>query len=153
MDRGPSWSSRAAEIARQWLPDVQPPAHDADQRPRQMRSLARRFTAYGIYGEHGRTELRLLSRPVYRYSSEADGITDEAIFSMVKDTNPHIELLIESAVDGDAPRWRYACVRHTDAECHLLLDGGEVWQVDMRGAVDSRQPYFWFQTPAGQEAK
>lgn len=115
-----------------------------------MRQLARRFTAYRIYEEHGRTQLRLLSRPVYRYQSEADGIGDGAVFSLVKDTNPHLELLIESALDGDSPRWRYACARHADAECHLLLDGHEVWQAEMRAEIDSRKPYFWFQTPATQ---
>lgn len=151
MEGGRSWSTRPAEIAPQWLPDAPLPADNADGRLRQMRQLARRFTAYRIYREHGRTELRLLSRPVYRYQSAADGISDGAVFSMVKDTNPHVELLIEATLDGESPRWRYACVRHADAECHLLLDGREVWQVEMRAAIDPRQPYFWFQTPATEK--
>ncbi|HET6881853.1 MAG TPA: hypothetical protein VFI31_16935 [Pirellulales bacterium] len=148
MEGGRSWTSRPADIAPQWLLDAPPPADDADGRLRQMRQLARRFTAYRIYGEHGRTELRLLSRPVYRYKSQVEGITDGAVFSVMKDTNPHVELLIESALDGDAPRWRFACVRHADAECHLLLDGREVWQAEMRAEIDPRRPYFWFQRPA-----
>ncbi len=151
MEGGKSWSSQPVDIVPQWLPDAPLPADDAEQRLRQMRQLARRFTAYRIYGEHGRSQLRLLSRPVYRYCSEAEGIQDGAVFSVVKDTNPHIELLLESAIDGESPRWRYACVRHADAECHLLLDGREVWQAKMQAEIDSRRPYFWFQTPATQK--
>ncbi|HUY34326.1 MAG TPA: hypothetical protein VMV69_16385 [Pirellulales bacterium] len=148
FEGGKSWSAKSPGISPQWLPGAAPPSENPERRPRQMREIARRFTAYRRYGELGRTELRLLARPVYRYKSEAEGITDGAIFCIVKDTNPHVLLLVESFSDGDTPRWRYSPVRHADAECHLLLDGLEVWQADERAGVDPRQPYYWFQVPA-----
>lgn len=148
---GKTWSAPAVNLASRWLPDAAPPSAEAQQRLRQMRQIARRFASYRVYAEQGRTELRLLSRPVYRYKDESDGIMDGAVFSIVKDTNPHVELLIEAALDGEVPRWRYACVRHCDAECHLQLDGQEVWSSPQGAVVDPRQPYFWFHLPAGEE--
>ncbi|HWB11415.1 MAG TPA: hypothetical protein VG826_19450 [Pirellulales bacterium] len=146
--RGKSWSAKSPHIAPQWLSGAASPAENAEQRLRQMRDIARRFTGYRVYGEFGRTELRLLARPAYRYKSESDGIVDGAVFCFAKDLNPHIALLIEAAAADGETRWRYAQARHSDAECHLLLDGQEVWKVDMRAAMDPRQPYYWFQWPA-----
>jgi hypothetical protein len=145
---GKSWSAKSPDLSPQALPDAAPPSDNAERRLRQMRDLARRFTAYRRYGEFGRTELRLLTRPIYRYKSEGDGIGDGAIFCLVKDSNPHILLFLESFSDAGDPHWRYWPVRHADAECHLLLDGSEVWQAEEGGAVDPRQPYYWFQMPA-----
>lgn len=151
FEDGKTWFAPSAKIEPEWLSEAPSPAVDAQQRLRQMRQIARRFTSYRVWGEENRTELRLLSRPLYRYRSEADGITDGAIFSIVKDTNPHVELLIEAALDDGMPRWRYSCVRHADAECHVLLDGREVWQAPRLAAVDSRQAYFWFQMPTAKQ--
>jgi hypothetical protein len=145
---GKSWSAKSAEISQHWLPKATSPAKTPELRLRQLRETTRRFTAYRLYGEFGRTELRLLSRPVYRYQSETDGIVDGAVFYFTKDLNPHIVLSIEAIDSGQERRWRYAAVRHSDAKCHLLLDGQEVWRVDRKAAVDRRQPYYWFQWPA-----
>lgn len=145
---GNSWSAKSAEISPQWLPKATSPAKTPELRLRQLRETTRRFTAYRVYGEFGRTELRLLSRPIYRYKSEADGIFDGAVFCITKDLNPHIVLLIEAVDSGHESRWRYAAVRHGDAECHLLLDGQEVWHTERKDSVAPRQPYYWFQWPA-----
>lgn len=145
---GNSWSAKSAEISPRWLPQAALPAKTPELRLRQLREMARRFTAYRVYGEFGRTELRLLSRPVYRYKDETDDIIDGAVFCIAKDLNPHIVLLIEAHKTGQESRWRYATVRHSDAECHLLLDGQEIWHAEMYAAVDPRQPYYWFQWPA-----
>lgn len=148
FDGGKSWSAPPANITARWVPEAPSPAAIGQQRLRQMRQIARRFTCYRVYGDDNRTELRLLARPLYRYKSEVDRIIDGAVFGILKDTNPHVELLIEAALDGDLPRWRYSSVRHGDAECHLRLDGREVWQVPRNAAVDPRQPYFWYHMPA-----
>jgi len=145
---GRSWSTTLPGVTPEWLPESGTPADDAETRLRQLREISRRFTAYRRYGELGRTELRLLTRPIYRYKSEPDDIVDGAIFCMAKDTNPHIFFLIEAVKDGDLRRWRFMALRNADAECHLLLDDREVWKADERFAIDPRQPYFWFQMPA-----
>jgi hypothetical protein len=148
FESGRTWSTTLPGGAPAWLPESGTPADDAETRLRQLREIARRFTAYRRYGELGRTELRLLTRAIYRYKSEPDGIIDGALFCVAKDTNPHIFLLIEAVKDGESRRWRYTAVRNADAECHLLLDEQEVWQADERVAIDPRQPYFWFQMSA-----
>jgi hypothetical protein len=91
-----------------------------------MKTLARRFKAHEIF--KGRFELRLLSKPVHRYSDEQSGLIDGTAFIWSRGSDPEVLLLIELA-QGDAgkPRWQYAFARIGSAELHASLDGEEVW--------------------------
>ncbi len=66
------------------------PATTPAERLRQMRDLAREFHIV-METESGRSDLRLLTQPVYRYEAKTDG----ALFAFVLTTDPEAWLLIE----------------------------------------------------------
>jgi len=95
----------------------------------QMRQLARRCEATTT-GRSGALELRLLPQPMMRYEPTDKSITDGAIFSFSKGTNPEVLLLIEAvAEDAGESHYEYAVVRMTSRPCSLTLDGDKVWDV------------------------
>jgi hypothetical protein len=103
------------------LPDAPKPAATATARLTQMRQLARRFAAKETYFQE-KVECRLIAQPIDRYQSEAQKITDGAIFALANGTNPEIGIVIET----DGTRWRYGVLRLSAAESSVTLDGKEV---------------------------
>jgi hypothetical protein len=96
------------------------------ERTFQMRQLASRFESHQFWEE--RYELRLLTKPVYRYEDVASGIMDGAVFALVHGTNPEVILLIEAhARGGDNARWKVAFGSLAGAQCIVRLDGTEYW--------------------------
>ncbi|MGH7134977.1 MAG: hypothetical protein ACREHD_04510, partial [Pirellulales bacterium] len=127
------------------------PAKEAAARLRQIRDVAKRFTAHEFWDpDNSRFELRLLPQPVHRYSDSAGRIQDGAVFIFAHDTNPEMVLLIEAQGDSDASsHWHYALVPSSSAEVHVELDGKEVWH---RPRVPSivggpTQAYWLFRLP------
>lgn len=155
-----------ALAAGRWTPPATPlpavtiangplPAKEGTARLRQIRDMAKRFTAHEFWDpNNSRFELRLLPQPVHRYEDSRDGIQDGAVFIFAHDTNPEMVLLIEAQGDSlAASRWHYALAPSSSAEVHVELDGKEVWQ---RSRVPNivggpTQPYWLFRLSA-QEA-
>jgi hypothetical protein len=116
-----NWNATASGLALKELPEAPKPAATAAGRLTQMRQLARRFGAKERFsGEL--IECRLLGQPLDRYRSEAEKITDGAIFALANGTNPEIGILLET--DGES--WRYGILRLTSAETIVTLDDKEV---------------------------
>ena len=103
------------------MPDAPTPADDEAGRLRQMRDLARRFSAREFWD--GRTyALRLLPHPIDRYADPASGLVDGTIFTFANGTNPELLLLIEARRHGDGPaKWSYAAARFARSELFLKL--------------------------------
>ena len=97
------------------------PADSAVGRLVQMRQLARRFSAQETLGENV-IECRLMSQPIDRYESEADGIIDGAIFAFANGTNPEVGIVLEAGKAG----WNYGVVRLGAAKATVSLDDREV---------------------------
>jgi hypothetical protein len=151
-----------ALVAGRWTPPDTPletpaitnspaPGKEEAARLRQIRELARRFTAHEFWDpDNSRFELRLLPQPVHHYSDSAGGIQDGAVFIFAHDTNPEMVLLIEAQGESAASsHWHYALVPSSSAEVHVELDGKEVWQ---RPRVPNlvggpTQPYWLFRLP------
>ena len=115
-------------------------------RLRQMKVLARRFTAHEFWDpDNSRFELRLLVAPVLRYSDAGAQIQDGAAFVLAHGTNPEVVLLIEAlGKDVEAARWHYSLFRMGSAEMHVDLDGKEVWSVGRTpGVVGQRADPYW----------
>ena len=78
-----------------------------------------------------REEVRLLPRPLHRYSDPGSGLQDGAIFAFATNgTNPDCLIVIE--LDGkelSRAVWKYAPVRMTVAQLSVRLDQKEVWSV------------------------
>jgi hypothetical protein len=115
------WDATASGLELKDLPDAPKPAAEAAARLTQMRQLARRFAAQETYFQE-KVECRLIAQPIDRYQSEAQKITDGAIFALANGTNPEIGIVIET----DGTRWRYGVLRLSSAESTITLDGKEV---------------------------
>lgn len=132
---GPKWLPKRPGWDPQPFPSAPVPAKTDRARLRQMKELARRFTAFeyytDLYHPGQRYELRLMPQPVYRYGKPEGSPLDGAFFVIAKGTNPEILLVIELQAPGDtAGGWRYNCSRVSAAGLSLGLDGKEVWKRD-----------------------
>jgi hypothetical protein len=142
------WSPRRAGISFAALPDAPEPPRSSRARRAQMKRLAKRFTAYEVFPEDRRSELRLLMTPVYQYDDRETGIRDGGAFVFALGTNPELILLLEAHGADDADdRWNYAVARRGNAPLFVELDGEPVWQapVYFEGAADD--VYFYSISP------
>lgn len=109
------------------VPDAPSVAETPAARMIQMRQLARRLTARATDRDGNQHELRLLSKPVYRYevtAADAESV-DGALFVFVQGTDPEIWLQLEAR--GKPAVWSLAFSRMNSIELSVQLDGREVW--------------------------
>jgi hypothetical protein len=111
------------------LPDAPSPETTAVRRTRQMRELAREFTAHTVDDVGVRWQLRLLSHPLYRYGMAEAGLIEGAIFAFISDagTDPEIVLILEAVKDGGKETWYYRSVRLSISSLHVQYKGKEIW--------------------------
>ncbi len=111
------------------LPDAPAPEPTAARRTLQMRELARRFTAHSIDDGGARWQLRLLSRPLYRYEKPEGEILDGTLFAFVSDagTDPEIVLVLEAIKEGKKETWRYRPVRFSISSLYVQYKEKEIW--------------------------
>lgn len=148
---GWQWNPDAAGLEFQPLPDATPPAENSARRLRQIKDLSRRFDAYGVYG-NGRSELRCLPTPIYRYSDEAAGVRDGAMFFLAGGMNPEALLAIELSGDNPAePIWKFALNRVSGSELHARFDGKEIWSCHWQSTLTVRSPYHLIVRPMRRE--
>jgi hypothetical protein len=124
------WSPGASEVSWKPVPGAPVPASSDAARLRQMRDLAQRFAAHEVNqrkGESQRYELRLLPRPVHRYSDPEADVLDGAMFLFANGTNPELALMVESRGRGPSASWTYGFARLSRAAPSVRLDGEEVW--------------------------
>jgi len=110
---------------------------------RQMRLLARSFTATLVPPEKNATELRLMPTPVFRYPNKASSgpLVQGGLFAFVQGTDPEVLLMIEAiAGDDQEIRWQYALARMTVVPTRVQLEGDTVWETKW-AVKNSRGPY------------
>ena len=146
---GAGWAWRPKGPGLDFVGDAQSerPAAAANQRMRQMKAIAERFTA--AVDPDGKFEspeqLRLLTSPVYRYVATAQGILDGAVFVFAQGTNPEVLLLIEAVGTDAATAWRYGFARMSCFNLRVMRGDQIVWIRD-RAPVptpDQSSPYFF----------
>jgi hypothetical protein len=141
------WRPSASAVTFQSLPDGPEPAATAKARLFQLKRLARRFAGRQQLDEDGIEQdvrLRLLPRPIDRYTPPGSERADGAMFLLVSGRNPAVVLLIET--DGRA--WTYAAGRLTaPSELTLSLDGATVWKLPRSAYIDNA-PYTATNVPA-----
>lgn len=142
------WTPQRAGLNFEPFPDAPSAADKPAQRLRQMKALARRFDSYGIYPVDRRVPMRVLPTPLLRYSDEAAGIRDGALFVLAGGTDPEALLAIELSTTGSGePLWQFALNRVSSGELHVSLDGREIWSCSHREDVGVRSPYCLFHRP------
>jgi hypothetical protein len=146
--RGWAWEPDRAGLTFQRADRIGPPADSANARLRQMKTIAERFTAaVDTDGAFANPEqLRLLTTPVYRYSANAQGILDGALFAFVQGTNPEVLIRIEADATAPADKvWRYGFARMSCFFLRVHQGGQLVWSADREPVptTDRGSPYFF----------
>jgi hypothetical protein len=151
---GWQWKPEKAGLDFQPLPDAPAPAEGRARRQRQIKDVARRFDAYGMYGpaQTERSELHILPTPIAFYTDERAGVREGALFFVAGGTDPEALLAIELSGKGHAgDSWKYAFNRVTAGEIHVRLDGKEVWSCHFQPDRTERSPYFIITRPMPRE--
>ena len=144
---GIAWTPQNSAIFWAALKTDKPPATEPAPRLRQLKALAKRFSAYQIFEPTmQREELRLLVQPLHRYADDKYKIRDGAVFALALGTNPEALLFIEARDDATgAAAWHYGWARRgTSGSVHGFLDGEEVWSVKRLLQVTSEDPHVHF---------
>lgn len=154
---GGTWSPQKPGLSFQAFPDSPSPADTEAGRLRQLKELARRFTAFEFLGsDHQRYELRLLQQPVRRYADPDSGVLDGALFLFAYGTNPEVAVVIESQREGSsAPVWRYGLARIASAELIVHVNDREVWhEAELKTPWTlMKEPYWGFGVPLARKGK
>jgi len=141
----PDWRSRAAGIELRDVAGAAAPAATPTARIVQMRRLAKQFSAQiAVSDDEPQSDLRLLTQPLFRYSSSSAGAIDGALFAFVQATDPELVLLIEARETRAGPRWRYAPARFTNLPLRLKRGDAELWSCDKAVAYVGDKPYFLY---------
>ncbi len=148
----PQWVTDQPGLVWRNFTDAPKPADKPNLRLVQMRRLAEQFTAHisGVANEK-ESDLRLLTKPLYRYPSDVVGASDGALFAFVQGTDPEVLLLIEAVESDGEPRWRYGFARFTHTTATVHANDKLVWECPKAEPYVGHNPYFlfWKIHPAG----
>jgi hypothetical protein len=138
-----AWTPDQPGVEFKLVPDAPVPAETPARRLTQMRNMARNFGAT-VEDRGEKTELRLLTAPVYRYAITGDGGQDGAAFAFAHGTDPELLVLLETRLDEGALRWHYALARLTQWPLAATYESKPVWSVErwIRGTSHPKQTYF-----------
>ncbi len=137
------WAPSSAGVAFRPVPGAAKPALTPAERLRQLRGLAREFQGV-VDPDKGKTELRLLSQPLFRYEAGLRGSPDGALFAFVLTTDPEAVLVIEERTGANGPAWHYAFAKMTNHSLAMRHRDRVVWEVsqDRDYYTDFTRPYF-----------
>jgi hypothetical protein len=116
------------------------PANTAEQRLRQMGTLAEDFSAEHHYRGKTWNKLRLLTKPFARYGKPGLDVEDGALFCFAQGTDPEILLMLESRRGQDGPEWQYAFAPMTGFALKTFWKGNETWSKPAEGNGSARNP-------------
>jgi hypothetical protein len=144
------WTPPKDSIVWKPVPEAPKPGMSAEQRLRQMRDLARQFSAESRDKEERKWDLRLLPRPIFRFDVDRKSepaaaereVLDGALFGFVEGTDLEIVLSIRAAKTETGHRWEYALARMSDFRLAVRRDDTTVWEVDRASFDNPRVAYY-----------
>src|SRR5262245_3548318 len=145
------WTPQSPGLEMQPVPDAAKPAGEAVRRLPQMRELLDRLEAYEVDRLGKRFELRLMAKPLHRYSDPEHELQDGAIFAFSYGTNPELLAIVEAVGEtAETAEWRIGFARCGAAEPHVLLNEKEIFRLPYAGRTTANDPYwnFPFKFPA-----
>jgi hypothetical protein len=138
------WSPKQAGVDWKPIPSAPAPAASPAERLRQMGELARQFQGHEFDFKNSRWELRLVTKPVYRYElKKTDMVQDGTLFFFCQGTDPEIVLGIEARRVANGYQWHYSSASFSDYEVHLRHHETEVW-APPRGTPNDRTASHWW---------
>jgi len=102
------------------------PAATPSKRLTQMRDIARDFSAELTTVLKKTHRLRLMTQPLVRYEAPELEVSDGAIFTLSRETDPEVLILLEAR----AGRWEYALARLNGGTIIARFKDKEVWRVE-----------------------
>src|SRR5205085_10594892 len=112
----------------------------------QMRSMSGNFTADKTDRDDNVSvqRMRLLTQPVFRYTSKAARVTDGALFAFVQGTDPEVLLLLEAQESDSGSAWHFALARMNSTAFNVRYLDRPVWQTEVLPwdvVLNNREPY------------
>lgn len=142
------WTPQAAGMTLAPIPGAPKPAASPAERLRQLRALAQEFHAF-FDTDDDKSELRLLTQPLYRYESKRSDLIDGALFAFVVTTDPEVLLAIEARPVDGKPAWHYGFARMSMVNLRAQHKDREVWKAAWAvGLQDPTGPYFTTRAPS-----
>ena len=135
------WNPREPGVHFELVPDAAPPADTSKRRLIQLRMLAREFVAEIV--DDQKRQLRLMSRPLYRYDSNDLDVLDGGLFTFVMATDPELILIFEARMTDDGHRWHFAAARFTNAALQLRHNDTKVWSCPTVDPSDRTGSYYY----------
>jgi hypothetical protein len=138
------WSPDKAGATSKLVPDAPQPASTTVQRLIQMREIANRFNASDEFeGRVQSDELRLLTRPLFRFGKADTQTLDGALFAHAHGTDPELLIIVEAIRIESSYHWHYALAPMTGYALKANLDGQPEWEVPWRQPpYDPKEPFF-----------
>jgi hypothetical protein len=152
-DGRPEWFPTGAGVQLKPVEGAPTPAGTPAQRLRQLRALAREFTAAKTDRKGDTRELRLLTQPIFRYETTDPALPDGGLFAFVEGTDPEVFLQIETRRADGRVAWHYTVCRMNSVALRVNHRGREVWSVPMitwEEAMNPRDPYTLLMFSPGQ---
>ncbi len=124
------WAPTSPGVQFRLVPNAKSPAQASAARVRQMRAIGSRFSVSISGRDSVVTEtLRMLPRPIYRYSDIESGLIDAAIIAFVQGNDPEALLLVEARSNDSGRQWHYAIARATNWAVTARLGDDVVYNV------------------------
>ena len=140
-----SWTADRAGVELKPIPGAPAPAASPVQRLRQIRELAKDFTARQISHTGVGYEMRLLLQPIYRYEGTEGDLIDGALFAFVHAGDPEVFLQIEARKVHALLQWQYSLARFNSVFLAASHKGREIWTAEQiipwTEVLDRRKPY------------
>ena len=139
------WTPTVAGVSFRAVADPNTPATSAGARLRQMKNLAGQFSIVISTPRSEVETLRVLPRPIYRYSEPEAGLIDGAIIAFSPGTDPEALLLVEARSSPGTRRWHYAIVRCTSWAVRARMNKEVVYDVPVvrRADTDMSAAYYF----------
>lgn len=135
------WNWQPKNPNRGWQSLENPiPAETPNQRLSQMKTIAAMFEGEESV-ENRLNRMRMLPRPVHRYSAPETGVVDGAIFLLAIGTNPEVLVQVEALKDKPQP-WRVGFARMSAAELTVRCHEASVWTAAPILKWNPRDEYF-----------
>jgi hypothetical protein len=139
------WSPSEGGLKFQAVAGAPAPARDKGERLRQMRAMARDFSAVLTDTRNVVTgtpqTLRLLTQPLHRYQPKDPHIQDGGLFAMVVGTDPEAFLMLESRANAEGTsRWEFALARMNGGAMSVRLGEKVVWKFPGLAVAEYHRP-------------
>lgn len=139
-----AWSPDQPGLEWKEVPEAPVAAESVNARLRQMREIGRRLSAHSTDADSSRWELRLLTQPIYQYTTEKRGDTiGGGVFLFCQGTDPEVVLLLEARQVKDRRIWYYALAPFTDYGLSVTLDGKEIWSLAKNDRPTRNSAHWW----------